>query len=62
MPGKSSLKDVFDALCDNGSTDGCDPDWCYSVLERADPRDVEKIKQAFGRELTEGEVAIKLGI
>lgn len=62
MIERPSLKAVFDALSDAGSADGCDPDWCHEVLERAAPEDIEKIRQAFcGRE-TESEVAYKLGI
>jgi len=62
MAGKPCLKDIFDALCSDSSADGCDPDWRHSILMRADPRDIDRVKQAFSRGETEGEAAIKLGI
>lgn len=62
MTEKSSLKAVFDALSDAGSADGCDGDWCHEVLERADPKDVERVKQSFREGRTESEAAHRLGI
>ena len=59
MAEKPSLKAVFDALTEDSPED---PDWCHDVLERADPRDVEKVRQAFREGGTEGEVAIRLDI
>ncbi len=62
MTEKPSHKAVFDALSDAGSMDSCDPDWCHEILEKADPMDVEKVRQSFRQGGTENEVATRLGI
>lgn len=55
---KPSLKAVFDALSDAGSADGCDPDWCHEVLQRADLKDVERMRQSFCRGGSENEIEL----
>ena len=62
MTEKSSLKAVFDALSDAGSADGCDGDWCHKTLQRADPKDIERVRQSFHKGGTESEIAYRLGI
>ncbi|HXK32257.1 MAG: hypothetical protein A2Z68_02070 [Candidatus Nealsonbacteria bacterium RBG_13_38_11] len=59
MEDKPSNKAIFDALCES---DSGDPDWATDTLRRADPKDVERIKQAFREGGTESEVASRLGI
>jgi hypothetical protein len=46
---KSTIGQVFDALSDAGSMDGCDPDWCTDVLSRASQEDIDAVKSAFRR-------------
>ncbi|OGZ33044.1 MAG: hypothetical protein A2174_01830 [Candidatus Portnoybacteria bacterium RBG_13_41_18] len=58
MSEKPSDKAIFDAL----TSDGHDPDWATEILYRADPKDVERIRQAFREGGTESEVASRLGI
>lgn len=62
MSDKPSRKAIFDALTSDSSGDSCDADWRNSVLERADPKDVKEIRQAFLQGGTENEVASRLDI
>lgn len=59
---KPDLKAVFDALSDAGSLDGCDPDWCAEVMEKALPEDVERVRSEFLRGGTEREIARRLNV
>ncbi len=62
MAKTSSIKEIFDALSDADSGEGCDPDWCREVLLNADPQDVAKVKEAFSKGGTESEIAYRLGV
>jgi len=57
---ESSTKEIFDAFT-GSSRDGCDPDWCAEVLERASPDDIERVKSALSNR-TESEAASNLGV
>ena len=62
MSDKPSLKAVFDALTSDSAADGTPADWRNEILEKADPKDVEMIRQSFRKGGTESEVASRLGI
>ncbi len=59
--GTPSTKAVYDALTGD-SRDGCDPDWCREVLQRASSRDVQRVRAVLASEGTESEAAYKLGV
>lgn len=59
---RPDLKAVFEALSDLGSADGCDPDWCAEVMEKALPEDIKRVRNEFGKGGTEPEIAGRLGI
>lgn len=59
---RPNVKAIFDALSDLSSADGCDPDWRAEVLEKADPQDVQRVRDAFLQGGTEPEIAFKLNI
>jgi hypothetical protein len=59
---KPDIKAVFDAFCDWGSRDGCDPDWRYEVMEKASPEDMKRVRGEFGKGGTESEIAMRLDI
>jgi hypothetical protein len=46
---KSSIGQILDVLDDGGSMDGCDPDWCAEVLERASQEDIDKVRERLER-------------
>lgn len=48
MEEKLSKKAIFDALT-GSSMDGCDPDWCHAVLDRAAPGDVAWVREVVSR-------------
>ena len=58
---QSSIKAIFDALT-GGSLDGCDPDWCASILASARSEDVEKVRRTLSETATEGEAASMLRV
>lgn len=58
---RPTLSAIFDALT-GSSADGCDPDWCRAVLDRADPKNVAMVRAALSSGLTEEETARQLGI
>ena len=57
---KSTIKQIYDAKTGN-SRDGCDPDWCHKVLQKASPTDLKKVENAL-RGRTEEEAAQFLGV
>lgn len=58
---KPTPKQIFDALT-GSSIDGCDPDWCRSILFNAEPADVQKVSAALSSGRLEKDVARDLGI
>ncbi len=46
---KSTMGQVFDALSDAGSMDGCYSDWCADVLSRASQEDINTVRKMFER-------------
>jgi len=43
--GKSSRKNILDALTCDSSLDGCDGDWRREVLDNADSEDIEFVEE-----------------
>ena len=58
---KSSIKAIFDALT-GSSLDGCDPDWCAGILADANSDDLERVKKALSKAITEEKAASMLGV
>lgn len=59
---KPDIKAVFHALSDLGSADGVDPDWRAEVLEKASPKDIQRINNAFLEGRTEADIASMLNL
>lgn len=59
MDHKSSIKNIFDAM--TGESPDCPSDWCAEVMRRADPADVQRVREAiYGH--PEHEAAFELGV
>jgi len=58
----SFRKEIFDALTDDSSRNGCDPDWRRQVLDDASTSDLNLIKEALSRGEPEQEVLTRLRI
>ena len=48
MCDKPTRGQILDAMT-GSSIDGCDPDWCREILDRADPKDMEVVREVVAR-------------